>query len=66
VSLASGQPSEVVRYDLAQGAVTWRHAFAPSALGLSLAVSPDERALLVAREAPPLIDLMYAPVGASR
>ena len=52
---------EVVRYDLAKRAITWRHAYAPTAFGVSLAVSPDERSLLVAREAPPLIDLMYAP-----
>jgi Tol biopolymer transport system component/DNA-binding winged helix-turn-helix (wHTH) protein len=54
---------EVVRYDLAKRAVTGRYSFAPTAFGLSLAVSPDERALLVAREAPPVIDLMYAPVA---
>jgi Tol biopolymer transport system component/DNA-binding winged helix-turn-helix (wHTH) protein len=53
---------EVVRYDLGRRAITWRHAFAPTAFGLSLAVRPDERALLVAREAPVVIDLMYAPV----
>ena len=52
---------EVVRYDLSKRAITWRHPFAPTAFGLSLAVSPDERALLVAREAPVVIDLMYAP-----
>jgi len=57
---------EVVRYDLSKRAITWRHAFAPTAFGLSLAVSPDERALLVAREAPPVIDLMYAPVPTPR
>jgi len=60
------QPSEVVRYDLVRQAITWRSDFAPTALGLSLAVSPDERALLVSREAPPVIDLMYAPVANSR
>ena len=53
---------EVVRFDLAKRAITWRSAFAPTAFGLSLAVSPDERLLLVAREAPVVIDLMYAPV----
>jgi hypothetical protein len=57
---------EVVRFDLSKRAITWRHAFAPTAFGLSLAVSPDERALLVAREAPPVIDLMYAPVPTPR
>ena len=56
-------PPEVVRYDLAKRAVTWRHAFAPTAFGLSLAASPDGRSLLVAREAPPAIDILYAPVA---
>ena len=60
------QPPEVVRYDLARQAITWRSGFVPTALGLSLAVSPDARALLVAREAPPVIDLMYAPAASSR
>jgi hypothetical protein len=59
-------PPEVVRYDLARRAITWRHPFAPTAFGLSLAVSPDERALLVARESPPAIDLMYAPAPARK
>jgi DNA-binding winged helix-turn-helix (wHTH) protein/dipeptidyl aminopeptidase/acylaminoacyl peptidase len=54
-------PDEIVRYDIARRAVTWRSTFAPTALGLSLAVRPDGRALLIAREAPPAIDLMYAP-----
>jgi Tol biopolymer transport system component/DNA-binding winged helix-turn-helix (wHTH) protein len=57
---------EVVRYDLARRAITSRLSFAPTAFGLSLAVSGDGRKLLVAREAPPLIDLMYAPVSDSR
>jgi len=56
-------PPEVVRYDLAKRAATWRHPFAPTAFGLSLAASPDGRSLLVAREAPPAIDIMYAPVA---
>lgn len=56
-------PPEVVRYDLARRAVTRRHPFAPTAFGLSLAASPDGRSLLVAREAPPAIDIMYAPVA---
>ncbi|MFO1311669.1 MAG: winged helix-turn-helix domain-containing protein [Burkholderiales bacterium] len=58
-----GTPSEVARYDLRKRAITWRHAFAPTAFGLSLAASADGRSLLVAREAPPAIDLMFAPVA---
>jgi len=57
-------PDEVVRYDLDRRAVTWRSSFAPTALGLSLAVRPDGRALLLAREGPLSIDLVYAPRGA--
>ena len=56
-------PDELVRYDLARRAIDWRSAFAPTAFGLSFAVRPDGRALLVAREEPPTIDLMYAPRG---
>ncbi len=57
-------PDQIVRYDIARRAVTWRSTFAPTALGLSLAVRPDGRALLIAREARPAIDLMYAPRAA--
>jgi DNA-binding winged helix-turn-helix (wHTH) protein/Tol biopolymer transport system component len=57
---------EVVRYDLAKRAITSRLAFAPTAFGLSLAVSADGRRMLVAREAPAVIDLMYAPAAAGR
>jgi DNA-binding winged helix-turn-helix (wHTH) protein len=59
--LALGSPNELVRYDLGKRAVGWRGAFAPNALGLSIAVRPDGGAVLVAREAAPAIDLMYAP-----
>ncbi len=53
-------PSELVRFDLARRAATWRSSFAPTALGLSIAVAPDHRSVLVAREAPTAIDLMLA------
>jgi len=55
--------ASVVRYDLARRAIDWRSKWGPAALGLSIAVRPDETGLLVAREAPPAIDLMYAPVA---
>ena len=54
-------PDELVRFDLARRAIGWRSAFAPTAFGLAFAVRPDGRALLVAREEPPAIDLMLAP-----
>jgi DNA-binding winged helix-turn-helix (wHTH) protein len=55
------RPGALVRYDLAARRETWRSAFAPTALGLSIAVPPDGRAVLVAREAPTTIDLLLAP-----
>ncbi|MFO1306454.1 MAG: LpqB family beta-propeller domain-containing protein [Burkholderiales bacterium] len=58
-----GTPPEVARYDLGKRAITWRHGFSPTAFGLSLAASADGKSLLVAREAPPVIDLLYAPVA---
>jgi hypothetical protein len=58
---AGTTPDEVLRFDLARRAVTWRGAFAPTGAGLSLAVSPDGRELLVQRESPPILDLMIAP-----
>jgi len=59
-------PDELVRYDLSRRAIGWRSAFAPTAFGLAFAVRPDGRALLVAREEPPAIDLMLAPRAATR
>lgn len=50
----------LVRYDLAN-LTEKRFAYAPTAVGTNIAVSPDDRQLLLAREAPPLIDLMIAP-----
>ena len=57
-------PDELVRFDLARRSIGWRSAFAPTAFGLAFAVRPDGRALLVAREEPPAIDLMLAPLRA--
>ena len=58
---AAATPDELVRFDLARREIGWRSAFAPTAFGLAFAVRPDGRALLVAREEPPAIDLMLAP-----
>lgn len=55
------RPGALIRYDLAMRRETWRSAFAPTALGLSIAVTPDGRSVLVAREAPTAIDLLLAP-----
>lgn len=56
----SSTPPTLARYDLAERRVTLRTPFAPMAFGRSIAVSPDGREVLVAREAPTLIDLMVA------
>ena len=48
------------RFDLATRKVTQRWDFVPSGAGSSIAVSPDESRLLVAREEGPAIDLMIA------
>ena len=51
--------AELVRYDLAARSVR-RLPVAPTGLGLSAAVSPDGRQLILAREEKLLIDLVYA------
>ncbi len=51
---------QLARYDLSEGRLAERRAFAPTANGLALAVSPDGRRLAIAREDPPAIDLMIA------
>ena len=58
---AGSTPDEVRRFDLPRREVTWRGAFVPTGMGLSLAPDPDGRALLVVRESPPILDLMIAP-----
>ncbi len=50
----------LVRHNLAN-LTEKRFAYAPTAVGTNIAVSPDGRQLLLSREAPPLIDLMIAP-----
>jgi len=56
-----GDPGELVRFDLASRAITRRIAHGPSAIGTNLAVSPDERRAIIARQEPPAIDLVLAP-----
>lgn len=51
---------QLARYDLAEGRLAERRAFAPTAAGLALAASPDGRHLAIAREEAPAIDLMIA------
>jgi len=50
----------VSRYDLATGRVTSVATLGPTGAGTSLAVSPDEKTLLVVREEGPAVDLMIA------
>ena len=51
---------QLARYDLAEGRLAERRAFAPTANGLALAASPDGKRLVIAREDPPAIDIMIA------
>ncbi len=52
--------ARLARYDFAARRVDQSWPFAPTGAGTSIAVSPDEALLLVAREEPPAIDLMLA------
>lgn len=52
--------SGIVRYDFATRRQEPASAVRPTGAGTSIAVSPDERALLVVREEGPAIDLMIA------
>jgi len=55
---------QLARYDLVEGRLAERRAFAPTANGLALALSPDGKRLVVAREDAPAIDLMIARAAA--
>jgi len=55
------EPGEVVRFDLARRIVTQRVPHGPTAIGLNMAVSPDERRAVISRQEPPAIDLVLAP-----
>jgi DNA-binding winged helix-turn-helix (wHTH) protein len=50
----------VAVYDLGTGARTATLPLAPSGAGTSIAVAPDERSVLIAREEGPTVDLMLA------
>ena len=54
----STEPASLARYDLAERRVSWRAPYDPIPFGRTLAVAPDGAKLLLAREAPTLIDLM--------
>jgi DNA-binding winged helix-turn-helix (wHTH) protein/Tol biopolymer transport system component len=51
------------RYDFAAGRVTAEFALAPTAIGRTIAVAPDGKHAVVARQDPPAIDLMLARKG---
>ncbi len=55
---ASTDPMSLARYDLAERRVSWRSPYYPIAFGRTLGVAPDGAKVLLAREAPTLIDLM--------
>ncbi len=52
--------AKLARYDLATRRISHTWDAAPSGAGASIAVSPDEKVLLVSREEGPAIDLMIA------
>ena len=58
--LREGGRVAVARYDLASGARVETLDVAPSGAGTSIAVSPDESVLVIAREEGPTVDLMIA------
>jgi DNA-binding winged helix-turn-helix (wHTH) protein len=55
------QAGELVRFDLAQRKVTTRMSVGATAIGANVAVSPDERQVVVAVQERVSIDLMLAP-----
>lgn len=55
-----GDGARLARFDLATRKIAQTFDFLPSGAGASIAVSPDESRLLVAREEGPAIDLMIA------
>jgi len=55
------QSGELVRFDLAQHKVTTRMSVGATAIGANVAVSPDERQVIVAVQERVAIDLMLAP-----
>jgi DNA-binding winged helix-turn-helix (wHTH) protein/Tol biopolymer transport system component len=59
LGLNDERKAALVRVDLATG-TRRTFDFAPSAAGTNIAVSRDGKSLLVAREAPPVVDLMIA------
>ena len=56
----NGEDARLARFDIATRRIAQRFDFEPSGAGASIAVSPDESRLLVAREEGPAIDLMIA------
>jgi len=58
---AAPRTGETVRFDLARRTITQRLPLGPSAVGQNIAVSPDERSVVLAVQEPPAIDLMLAP-----
>jgi hypothetical protein len=60
VRVREGQGFAVARIDLATGRRVATLAAIPGGSGASIAVPPDESALLIAREEGPAVDLMLA------
>jgi hypothetical protein len=60
VRVREGGRIAVAVHDLTTGARAGSLPLAPSGAGSSIAVAPDERALIIAREEGPAVDLMLA------
>ena len=60
VGYHAGEPGELVRYDLQNGSISARIPWGPSSIGPNLAVAPDGRHAILARQDRPAVDLMLA------
>jgi DNA-binding winged helix-turn-helix (wHTH) protein/Tol biopolymer transport system component len=56
----AAEPGELVRYDLRNGSIGARIPWGPSSIGPNVAISPDGRHAILARQDRPAVDLMLA------
>lgn len=60
VGYHASEPGELVRYDLRNGSISARVPWGPSSIGPNVAVAPDGRHAILARQDRPAVDLMLA------
>jgi DNA-binding winged helix-turn-helix (wHTH) protein/Tol biopolymer transport system component len=60
VGYHAGEPGELVRYDLRNGSIDARIPWGPSSIGPNVAIAPDGRHAILARQDLPAVDLMLA------